>query len=135
MNKLFLTVFLFSHLFSGQSYYEYGQKVELTPLKPNRSVSLTSMTGDKNSSIRYFEKPNAQIVGVDNSIIAKCLDEEECQRVMKTYAGLTFERLSKDIYLIYLEKPEEIFDNSLKLYEEGCFEYVHPNFYKEKQLR
>ena len=135
MSKLFLIAFLFSHLFSAQTYYEYGQKVELTPLEPKHSASLTPMTEDSNRSIRYFEKPNAQIVGVDNSIIAKCKNDDECKSVMETYPGLRFETLSKNIYLIYLENPEEIFDISVKLYEEGCFEYVHPNFYKEKRLR
>jgi len=55
--------------------------------------------------------------------------------VILKYDILKFELISKNIYLIYLKNEEEIFDISVKLYEVGCFDYVHPNFYREKRLR
>ena len=90
---------------------------------------------ETNSSIKYYKKSNSQVVGVDNRIIAKCIDQNDCQRVILKYSDLRFEVLSKNIYLIYLKNQDEIFDISVKLYEEGCFDYVQPNFHKEKRLR
>lgn len=130
MKYIFLLLFTTS-IFSSQIYYEYGEKVQLVPHTLKKSESLTK----GNNSIKYYKKSNSQIVGVDNTIIAKCIDKSECERIILKYSSLKFEIISKNIYLIYLKNQEEIFDISVKLYEEGCFLYVHPNFYKEKRLR
>ena len=135
MSKVLLIFLFTTNLFSAQSYYENGQKIELTPYILKKSASFGQNTNDKNSSIRYYKKSNSQIVGVSNSIIAKCLNTSECERVIKKYTTLKFTLISKNIYLIYLQNQDEIFDISVKLYEEGCFLYVQPNFYKEKKLR
>lgn len=135
MGKLLLISLIFSNLFSNNIYYKYGEKVELTPVPVKKLSQSLQNTKDINSSIKYYSDPYSNVVGVANTIIAKCTDQDECQRVITKYTNLRFENISKNIYLIYLNKQDEIFDISVKLYEEGCFLYVHPNFYKEKRLR
>lgn len=137
MSRIFLISIFLSNLFSNQIYYEYGKKIELTPITQDKykSIPLTQNSQDSNNSIKYYEKSNAQIVGVDNTILAKSLDDDGCEEILQNYNTLEFKTISKNIYLIYLKNQDEIFDISVKLYEEGCFEYVHPNFYKEKKSR
>jgi len=135
LRKLLMIFLLNSCLFSGQSYYEYGKKIELTPITQNKSTTLLKNNIDNNISIKYYKKSNTQIVGVADTIIAKCLDLNQCNKVIEKYTTLEFKIISKNTYLIKINNLEDIFDISTTLFEEGCFLYVHPNFYKEKKLR
>ena len=113
MSRIFLISLFFSNLFSDQIYYEYGKKIELTPITQDKykSISLTKYPQDTNNSIKYFKKSNAQIVGVDNTILAKSLDDNGCENILQKYNTLEFKTISKNIYLIYLQNQDEIFKN------------------------
>ncbi len=133
MIKYFLIVLSVSSLFSSSTYYEYGKKVELTPYIQNKSIQLNKQ--DRNISLRYYKNQNDRVVGVDNTIIAKCLQQNDCISVINKYTNLRYKIISKDTYIISVDNQEEVFDMSVKLYEEGCFKYAHPNFYRQRELR
>ena len=134
MNKLFLVVLLNTYLFSA-SYYEYGKKVELTPYTYTQSSSLAPLPQNHTKNLRYFKNKNAQIIGVDDTIIAKCLHQRECESTLQAYPNIEYKSISKNTYLITVGEGEDIFETSVKLYEMGTFKYVQPNFYRQRELR
>ncbi len=133
MIKILLAVLSVSTLFSSSIYYQYGKKVELTPHTQNKALQLNKQ--DRNISLKYYKNKNDRVVGVDNTIIVKCLQQKDCISVINKYTNLSFKTISKDTYLISVDNQEEVFDMSVKLYEEGCFKYAHPNFYRQRELR
>ena len=133
MFKLLLLLLSVATLFSSSTYYEYGKKVELTPHTQNKSLQLNKQ--DRNISLRYYKNKNDRVIGVDNTIIAKCLQQKDCISVINKYTNLRYKTISKDTYLISVDNQEEVFTMSVKLYEEGCFKYAHPNFYRQRELR
>lgn len=133
MNKIILLIFATVPILFSSVYYEYGKKVELTPHTQNKSQQFKIQ--DKNTTIRYYKNNNNRVIGVKNTIIAKCLKQRDCETVIKRYQNLSYKIISKDTYLITVGTQEDIFIISVKLYEEGCFLYAHPNFYRTRELR
>lgn len=133
MNKLLLFLLLNTYLFSSSTYYEYGKKVELTPHIQNKSLQLNKQA--KNNNVRYYKNKDNRVVGVDNTIIAKCFKQNDCEVILKQYSNLTYKTISKNTYIITVDNQEDVFTMSVKLYEEECFKYAHPNFYRDRELR
>ena len=131
MKKL-IFIILSTILYSDQTYYEHNKKITLTPIN---ALEKRSASFSKNKNISYYKKSNKMIVGVDKTILAKCLDDVKCQSIFKKYNNISSKTISHNTYVLEVLDDSSVFDVSRTLYEEGKFLYVHPNFYKKRKLR
>jgi len=125
--KLIALLLLASLLYANDFYYEYGQKVELTPATQKRST---------NSSIEYYQKSNGNTVGIKkDEILVKCYQGVDCSKVLAKYGFASISSLSTTIYLVKLTSSQEIFNYSQTLYHDSDIAFAHPNFVKERKRR
>jgi len=125
--KLIALLLLACLLYANDFYYEYGQKVELTPATQKRST---------NSSIEYYQKSNGNTVGIKkDEILVKCYQGVDCFKVLTKYNFASLSNLSSTIYLVKLTSTQEIFNYLQMLHHDSDIEFAHPNFVKERKRR
>ena len=126
--KTILLIILFNTtIFADTYYYEYGKKVTLTELKGIRALNDSNTT--------YYQNSAGQKVGVKKEIIAKCKNGTSCKDIFKKYNLTQIQNLTSKIILITLNKDQDPFDISQKLYAQENIEFAHPNFVKRRKKR
>jgi len=124
---LLLTLGLSLSLSATNYYYEYGKKVELQPLNTTRSIN--------NQDIRYYMRPNGHKVGVNDEIIVQCKDNINCQTQLEKYNFVKISKLSEKLFLVKIDKSQDIFAISQELYNSNSIKLAHPNFTKTIKRR
>ncbi|MBN2825223.1 MAG: hypothetical protein JXQ76_07870 [Campylobacterales bacterium] len=125
--KLIALLLLASLLDANSFYYEYGQKVELTPATQKRSTD---------SSVEYYQKSNGNTVGIKkDEILVKCYEGVDCSKVLAKYSFVSTSNLSSTIYLVKLASSQDVFTYSQTLHQDSDIEFAHPNFVKERKRR
>lgn len=127
MRILLLIILFCSALMSEVHYFSFGKKVTLIKLKESRLI------GDK--QIAYYQNGAGQKLGVSQEVLAKCTDIKACEALFIKYDLKKVKNLTKSIFLISLEKGEDPFALSNKLYKEDAITFAHPNFLKPRVQR
>ena len=126
--KTLLLIILFPTTVWGESYYyEYDKKVTLTELKKTKSFNEDNIT--------YYQNSFGHKVGVKKEIIAKCKNDSNCKEIFKKYNLTNIQNLTSKIILITLNKNQDPFEISQKLYFEENIVFAHPNFVKKRKRR
>jgi hypothetical protein len=121
-----LALLIFSISYADTYYYEYGKKVKLTKLKDQRSDL---------KDVEYYKYESGRKVGVKKEVLVKCKNMSACKDIFKEHNLTKYRNLTPSIVLITLNKEDDPFEISQKLYEEEDIEYSHPNFVKKRQKR
>jgi hypothetical protein len=112
--------------FADVYYYDHGKKVRLTKLKDKRSNI---------KDIEYYKYDSGRTVGVKNEVLVKCKDLSSCEDIFKKYNLTNYKNLTSSIILITLNKEQNPFEISQKLYEEESIDISQPNFVKKRHKR
>jgi len=110
-------------------FYEYGKKVELTPIDKlsTRSVDL--------QGVRYYKTKDGKEVGIKNEIIVKLKKDVDSKEFFSKYNIKNTEHLGSTTYLLKLEKSQNVFTLSQKMYKDSSTIYAIPNRIKKYQKR
>lgn len=128
MKKLLILI-IGLNLFSGDFFYEYGKKVELTQT-PTHLRSL-----DIKESVKQYTTKDGRIIGIKNEIIVKLKEEADSTMFFTSYDLNNIEKISTNTYLVKLTKAQNIFTLSQKLYESSNTIYAIPNKIQKVQRR
>ena len=132
MKKVFLGVICFITISVGsESYYEKGKLVEVEEVRNNKQMSIKS-TGE---TTKFYKNKNSKKVGLTNKILLQCNDTEDCVVLLNDFNIREYAKLTKDIYIIKLDKGDDVFKLSRELFESGRVKFAHPNFKKERRMR
>lgn len=127
MKTIILILFLFfTNLYASKFYYEYDKKVEI---EENTTKKRSA------SDVSEYQTKDGKTVKFKNEIIVQCKKNIHCEDRFSSLGIETFDKLSKSFFLIYLQKGQDIFDLSQKLYEDSSIKAAHPNFIKERISR
>jgi len=125
---IFLCIlFLGIDLSANVYYYSFGKKVALKPLHETRNIG--------NTTLRYYEFPTGEKVGVKQEIIIGCKDFPKCKKLLEKYPIISTQKLSDKLYLIKLSKDSNPFEIANELYHKEEIFLSHPNFVRERKLR
>ena len=102
-------------------YYEYGKKVELKPLPSIRDLNK--------SDVRYYKTSTGRKIGIKNEIIVKLKNDVDIKDFAKKYDidMKNIEKLSTQMYLIKLEKNQNVFKISQEMYQDNDTKFAVPN--------
>lgn len=124
MNKIFLFIFVFSHIIASEYYYMNGKKVYLEEIK-NSKVSRSS--DDGKTKIKYYTADDGTVFGVNNYILIKC-NYSDCLKDFKGNNIKGTKKISDEYYTIELENNEHIFEISRQLSQQDYIKSAHPDF-------
>ncbi|MCH9814602.1 MAG: hypothetical protein K0U47_11755 [Epsilonproteobacteria bacterium] len=126
--SLFLALFGFVlTACASDFYYDRGEKVEVTKTSQTRAVN------DQNVSYYITEKGHK--VGVTNDVIVKCESAKSCVETLHKKGFKQVSQLSSTLFLVRLERGEDVFKVAQKLHEDSEIKFAQPNFLKEKIKR
>lgn len=127
MKTIILILFLFfTNLYANKFYYEYDKKVEIEE-NTTKKRSL--------SDVSEYQTKDGKTVKFKNEIIVQCEKNTNCEDKFSSLGIENFSKLSKDFFLVFVQKNQDIFNLSQKLYEEDSIKAAHPNFIKERVRR
>ena len=106
-------------------FYEYGKKVELTPVK---NLSTRSMNLE---DVRYYKTRDGEEIGIKNEIIVKLKKGVEANDFFSKYDIKNTKHLGSTTYLLKLEKNQNVFTLSQKMYKDSSTIYAVPNRIKK----
>ncbi|GEM_PF-1907566 len=124
---LFILLLIGLDLGAEVYYYSFGEKVPLKPLHETRTINQ--------HTIRYYELPTGEKIGVKHQIIIGCKEFEKCREILKAYPVTDIEKLSDRLYLLTLQKGSDLFGIANELYHKKPIFLSHPNFVKQRKQR
>ncbi len=127
---LFYFVLLFCFTLSGFSndfYYNNGKKVEVYKLNKNRVIN--------NKNIKYYQTKLGEKIGVSNDILVKCHDNINCKEYLKRFNFIVIKNITDTIFLITISDDQDIFKQSVILYDDNNIKFAHPNLLKKRRKR
>ncbi len=119
--KNILVILLALNLYGGDFYYEYGKKVELTPLK---SISTRSLN---NSAVKYYKTRDGRKIGIKNEIIVKLKKDIDPNAFFEKYDIQKSEHLGSTVYLLKLSSSQNVFLLTQKMAKDNDAIYAMPN--------
>jgi hypothetical protein len=126
----FLLLFIFvTFLYSDEFYYEFGKKVFLKPALSKMSRGVTK------SDIRYYKTKNGKTIGIGQEILVKFKDGVDTKSFFNKYGIKNYKKLYRNVFKIKLDKGQDIFEFSQKLYHDKDTIYAIPNKIKKYQKR
>ncbi len=102
-------------------FYEYGKKVELTPVNTPSTRSLNS------SNIKYYKTKDGRKIGIKNEIIVKLKKGVDPKGFFLKYNIKNTEHLGSTTYLLKLSASQNIFTLSQEMYKDSDTVYAVPN--------
>jgi len=126
--RFFLIFCLGVSLFGSDFYYEFGKKVELTPVKSIRDMDCCD-------GIYRYKTKSGKEVKFKNEIITKIKDGVDVTKFFDSFGITNFSKLTKNTYLIKLDDNNKLFTLSQKLYESGKTVYATPNKINNYKMR
>lgn len=113
-------------LHANEFYYAYDKKVKVTELKEKRNTI---------DGTRYFQTSQGKELGVTDEIIVQCRESINCLKLLESLGFTHVSKLSSILFLIKVDKDENVFTVSQKLHEQNDILLAHPNFIKERKRR
>jgi len=130
MKYLSMVIMMFAlNACASDYYYEYGKKVELTPVDKISSRSIDSQ------NIRYYKTKDGRVIGIKNEIIVKLKKGVDSKEFFSKYDIKNIEHLGSTTYLLKLEKSQDVFTLSQELYKDNDTIYAIPNRIQKYQKR
>ncbi len=129
MKFLSLFVLIFTNILGSDYFFEYGKKVELEPIPSTRDLN--------NNDVKYYKTRDGRKIGIKNEIIVKLKKNIKSSDFFKKYniKSKNIEKLGGQIYLIKLEKSQNIFKLSNKMYQDSDTKFAVPNKVQKYFLR
>ena len=127
MIKVFI-VFVMSCMLYGDYYFEYGKKVELTPVKDIRSLECCD-------GIKTYKTRDGSVVKFKNEIVVKLKQDIDADTFFKKYAVTDIKKISKDTYIVIPDVGEDLLKLSQKMYIDTDTLYAIPNKIKQYKKR
>jgi len=130
MRFLSMVIALFTlNACASDYYYEYGKKVELTPVE-----NVSSRSIDK-QDVKYYKTKDGREIGIKNEIIVKLKKGVDPKSFFLKYNMKNTEHLGSTTYLLKLEKSQNVFTLSQEMYEDSDTIYAIPNRIQKYQRR
>ncbi len=120
-NILFLTIVLTLNACANDYFYEYGKKVELTPINNPSTRSIN------NSNIKYYKTKDGRKIGIKNEIIVKLKKDIDPKAFFLKYNITNSEHLGSTTYLLKLSPSQNVFTLSQEMYNDNDTIYAVPN--------
>lgn len=127
MKAFIITIFLLlTNLYGNKFYYEYDKKIELD--------EVTNKSRAADGILEYTNK-DGKTIKFRNEIIVQCEKNFVCEDTLTLLGIENYTKLSDNFFLVYVQKNQDIFELSQKLYEESSIKSAHPNFVKQRVRR
>jgi len=110
-------------------FYEYGKKVELTPVEKVSSRSI------ENQNVRYYKTKDGREIGIKNEIIVKLKKGVDPKGFLLKYNIENSEHLGSTTYLLKLKRSQNVFTLSQEIYKDSDTIYAIPNRIQKYQRR
>ena len=117
------------NVFASEYYYEYGKKVELTP------VAQTSQRSINIPNVKYYKTKDGREIGIKNEIIVKLKKGVDEKVFFAKYNLTNTEHLGSTTYLLKLNKNQNIFTLSQDMHKDSDTIYAMPNRIQKYQKR
>jgi len=112
---LFITMFLYSEDY----FYEFGKKVELTPVMDTR--------GDIAKDIHIYKTRDGKTIKFKHEIMIKFKDGVDKDSFFKKFDIKNYKQLTKNVYLVKPSSKEDVVSLAKNMYESNMVVYAIPN--------
>lgn len=129
MKFLLLILFFISVGFAKNFYYEYDKKVYLEKKIQDKK------TRSKNHSFNTYLTKEGKTISFKHEIIVQCKENKSCENDFRKLKLNNFEKIAGTFYLIKLQREQNIFDYSQKLYKLDNIKTAKPNLKVSKVKR
>lgn len=117
---LSIAIFFSLNACASDYFYEYGKKVELTPIN-------TPSTRGLNQNVKYYKTKNGIKIGIKNEIIVKLKKGVDPKGFFLKYNIKKSEHLGSTTYLLKLSPSQNVFILSQEMYKDDDTIYAIPN--------
>ena len=118
---LSLIILLTLNACANDYYYEYGKKIELTPINTPSTRSINA------NDTKYYKTKDGRKIGIKNEIIVKLKKEVDPKGFFLKYNIENTEHLGSTTYLLKLSPSQNVFKLSQEMYKDSDTIYAVPN--------
>lgn len=124
-------IFIFlMNLWGGELYYyQKSKKIFITPIIENNKIIVRS------NSIKFFKTNDNKVIGIDNKFFLKLKKNCDIYLLKQKYNFKIEKNITSKLYLLKAIDTKESIKLSIKLKNDKCIEYAHPNIYKTYKRR
>ncbi len=121
MKNILILISFLSFSFSNDFFYNNGKKI-FVQQKQTRSISKT----------KQYVTQSGKTLSFTNEIIVTCKKNTICLEDIKKMKLKNISKISKNFYLVKVDKNQNIFKLSQKLYDLPSVKSAQPNFIKKR---
>lgn len=132
MKYFLIFIMNLAFVYANNFYYEFGKKVELQENKESRSLNKQN---NINQIREYTTKDGKKVMFKENEILVQCNKDSYCEDDFLDLELTNVKKISDSFYLIKLNKNQDIFEKSQKLFKKENIKSAHPNYIISREAR
>ena len=129
MKILLLVLITIFQLNASNFYYEFGKKIEVSPV-----ISSKSLNNSNNDFLEY-SRSDGKIVKFKNEIIMQCNKNTDCEDDLIDLSITDYKKIGKTFFVIKVSDTQNIFELCQTLYKKTDIKSAHPNYVRAREKR